>query len=88
MSETGKLVATLVAALVGYSRLAGTDEDRTLARLGGLAPPRPSGGREPRFALRRRMPREASEASCARLEPRAPGLRAGGDPLIVRLKRG
>jgi adenylate cyclase len=31
MSETRKLVATLVADVVGYGRLAGADEDRTLA---------------------------------------------------------
>src|SRR6202007_418070 len=36
MSETRKLAAILVADIVGYSRLAGTDEDRTLARLRGL----------------------------------------------------
>jgi adenylate cyclase len=36
MSETRKLVAILVADVVGYSRLAGTDEDRTLSRLRGL----------------------------------------------------
>ena len=36
MSESGKLVAILVADIVGYSRLAGADEDRTLARLRGL----------------------------------------------------
>jgi class 3 adenylate cyclase len=33
MSETPKLVAILVADVVGYSRLAGADDDRTLARL-------------------------------------------------------
>ncbi len=33
MSETRKLAAILVSDVVGYSRLAGTDEDRTLARL-------------------------------------------------------
>jgi class 3 adenylate cyclase len=33
MSEIRKLVAILVADGVGYSRLAGADEDRTLARL-------------------------------------------------------
>jgi class 3 adenylate cyclase len=33
MSETRKLAAILVADIVGYSRLAGTDEDRILARL-------------------------------------------------------
>jgi adenylate cyclase len=36
MSETRKLAAILVADVVGYSRLAGNDEDRTLARLRGL----------------------------------------------------
>jgi hypothetical protein len=33
MSETRKVAAILVADAVGYSRLAGADEDRTLARL-------------------------------------------------------
>ena len=33
MSETRKLAAILVADIVGYSRLAGADEDRALARL-------------------------------------------------------
>src|SRR6516164_8444823 len=36
MSETRKLVAILVADVVGNSRLAGADEDRTLSRLRGL----------------------------------------------------
>jgi TolB-like protein/class 3 adenylate cyclase/Tfp pilus assembly protein PilF len=36
MTETRKLAAILVADVVGYSRLAGTDEDRTLSRLRGL----------------------------------------------------
>jgi class 3 adenylate cyclase len=33
MGETRKLAAILVADVVGYSRLTGADEDRTLARL-------------------------------------------------------
>src|SRR5260221_11572922 len=33
MTETRKLAAILAADVVGYSRLAGADEDRTLARL-------------------------------------------------------
>ena len=33
MSESRKLAAILVADVVGYSRLAGADEERTLARL-------------------------------------------------------
>ncbi len=36
MGETRKIAAILVADVVGYSRLAGTDEDRTLSRLRGL----------------------------------------------------
>ena len=36
MVETRKIAAILVADVVGYSRLAGIDEDRTLARLRGL----------------------------------------------------
>jgi adenylate cyclase len=36
MAETRKLAAILVADVVGYSRLAGADEDRTLARFSGL----------------------------------------------------
>src|ERR1700757_2126331 len=36
MSEIRKLAAILVADIVGYSRLAGADEERTLARVRGL----------------------------------------------------
>jgi adenylate cyclase len=36
MTETRKIAAILVADAVGYSRLAGADEDRTLARFRGL----------------------------------------------------
>ena len=36
MSETRKIAAILVADIVGYSRLAAADEDRTLARLRAL----------------------------------------------------
>jgi adenylate cyclase len=36
MGETRKVAAILVADVVGYSWLAGADEDRTLARLRGL----------------------------------------------------
>ncbi len=36
MAETRKLAAILAADVVGYSRLAGADEDRTLSRLRGL----------------------------------------------------
>jgi adenylate cyclase len=36
MAGTRKIAAILVADVVGYSRLAGADEDRTLLRLRGL----------------------------------------------------
>ncbi len=36
MAGTRKIAAILVADIVGYSRLAGVDEERTLARLRGL----------------------------------------------------
>ena len=36
MGETRKIAAILVADIVGYSRLAGADEDRILARLRAL----------------------------------------------------
>ena len=36
MAETRKLAAILAADVVGYSKLAGSDEDRTLSRLRGL----------------------------------------------------
>ena len=36
MSAPRKIAAILVADVVGYSRLAGADEDRTLSRLRGL----------------------------------------------------
>src|SRR6266446_3901458 len=36
MSETRKIAAIMVSDVVGYSRLAGADEDRTLARLRAL----------------------------------------------------
>jgi adenylate cyclase len=36
MGGMRKIAAILVADVVGYSRLAGVDEDRTLSRLRGL----------------------------------------------------
>jgi len=36
MNETRKIAAILVSDVVGYSRLVGADEDRTLARLRAL----------------------------------------------------
>jgi class 3 adenylate cyclase len=37
MAETRKLAAILASDVVGFSKLAGADEDRTLARLRALA---------------------------------------------------
>ena len=37
MAETRKIAAILVADVVGYGRLAGADEDRTLSRLRACA---------------------------------------------------
>jgi adenylate cyclase len=37
MNETRKLAAILVVDVVGYSRLAGADEDRTLRAFAGSA---------------------------------------------------
>ena len=36
MTETRKVAVILVADIVGYSRLAGADEERTIARLRAL----------------------------------------------------
>jgi class 3 adenylate cyclase len=43
MAETRKLAAILAADVVGYSRLAGSDEDRTLARLEAARSPQHPG---------------------------------------------
>ena len=47
MSETLKIAAILVADVVGYSRLAGADEERTLARLREISSVREDDGDEP-----------------------------------------
>jgi hypothetical protein len=71
MSDTRKLAAILVADVVGYSRLAGADEDRTLARLrGGLrsdlidpqSPPITAGSTERGRRAGRSPRRSATEA--------------------------
>ena len=67
MAETGKLAAILAADVVGFSRLAGVDEERTLARLRALA-------LNPNLALwiPLRRPEDAAR--------RAEGLRRAGLP--------
>ena len=47
MGETRKLAAIMVADVVGYSRLAGADEERTLARLREIISVRKDDGDEP-----------------------------------------
>ena len=61
MSETRKIAAILVSDIVGYSRLAGADEDRMLARLRALRsdlidPDHRPASRPHRQAHRRRQP--------------------------------
>jgi hypothetical protein len=67
MAETRKIAAILVADVVGYSRLAAADEDRTLSRLRGcgaisLIPPSP-----PITAASSSAPGTASSSSFAAL---------------------
>ena len=66
MSENRKIAAILVADVVGYSRLAGADEERTLSRLRGLRsdlhrPSDSSPSRAGRQAHRRWIPRRISQ---------------------------
>ncbi len=66
MTETRKIAAILVADVVGYSRLAGADEDRTLATAPGAAqrPDRPDdrrASRARRQAHRRRRSRRVPQ---------------------------
>ena len=73
MSETRKLAAILAADVVGYSRLVGADEERTLARLWG--PPqrshRPRHHRQiTRSCMRRRVSLKISLAISTREYPR------------------
>jgi adenylate cyclase len=53
MPETRKIAAILVSDIVGYSRLAGADEDRILARLRALrnrSPDTTGGSRQRSYA--------------------------------------
>ena len=59
MSETRKIAAILVADVVGYSRLAGADEDRTLARLRALR----SDLIDPTIAVHRRVVKRTGDGS-------------------------
>ena len=66
MPETRKLAAILAADVVGYSRLAGADEERTLARLRGLRAPRRSRRRDARGSWRRPLGGRAETAAADR----------------------
>ena len=61
MTETRKLATILVADVVGYSRLAAADEDRTLARLRGLR----SDLIDPAIAAHRGAHRQGARATAA-----------------------
>ena len=67
VTATRKLAAILAADVVGYSRLAGADEDRTLARLRTLAQrsDRPDDRRPPRPRRQAHRRRAASSSSAA-----------------------
>ena len=60
MASTRKVAAILVSDVVGYSRLAGADEDRTLSRLRGL---RSDWVRRRGLALRRARARGAPNSA-------------------------
>ena len=79
MTETRKLVAILVADVVGYSRLAGADEERTLARRPQFAPQE---GQGPLKVARREAVRKAIGLGCKlrRARESCPGF-LGGEPL-------
>ena len=67
MPETRKLAAILAAEVVGYSRLAGADEERTLARLRGAAGgPERSLRRDARGCWRRPLGGRAEKAAADR----------------------
>ena len=78
MGETRKIAAILVADVVGYSRLAGTDEDRTLSRLRGLD------GTERRSDVSRAAPADFRRHA----QGRSPGPMTAGRRLAAILAAG
>ena len=70
MTETRKLAAILVADVVGYSRLAGADEDRTLSRLRGLQPIK-TGRFETGFCAKAGQEHDAKSSGRVRRPPEA-----------------
>ena len=88
MTETRKLPAILVSDVAGYSRLAGADEDRTLARLQD-APQRPY------RPYHLRPPRTRRQAHRRRLHHRVPqrlstpcAARSKSRPLMIERNAG
>jgi adenylate cyclase len=76
MSETGKLAVILVADIVGYSRLAGADEEHTLARLRALR----SDLIDPTIALHHsRIVKRSSDGSIIELGSRRLAMRRPGE---------
>ena len=90
MTETRKLAAILVADVVGYSRLAGADEERTLARLRGpgASPPGVRSGRWEREGWS--TTGQSSDWRAIRPIPSAAGLcrREVGGAQSCRIRRG
>jgi class 3 adenylate cyclase len=83
MSETRKIAAILVADVVGYSRLAGADEDRTLARLRALR----SDLIDPTIALHQRRENFVVRVDCAMrlaLPQRHPNLASAASAYPLR----
>ncbi len=83
MSETRKIAAILVADVVGYRRLAGADEDRTLSRLRGLT----SDLIDPAIAAHReRIVRRTGDGAACRVRSAADAVRGAivaGSTLLV-----
>lgn len=87
MSETRKIAAALVADVVGYSRFAGEDKDRTLSRVRGLR----SGlirhcraSRAHRQAYRRRKLDRISPARCRPFDIRSIASSLGASPSALK----
>jgi len=82
MAGTRKIAAILVADIVGCSRLAGTDEDRTLSRLRGLR----SDLIDPAIDAHhgRVVKRTGDGAGCWRRRPLPKRRRSGGDAPDLR----
>ena len=80
MTETRKLAAILDADIVGCSRLAGADEERTLARLRGLR----SDLIDPAIAAHRhRIVKRTGDGSIIKFRSAVDAVRAFGPPAEI-----